>query len=369
MDPDALRDEVDEWVNDGIITDAQAEAILARYETDDPGRSRIVAALSAVGAALVLVGVTWFLGTNWPEFSRPTRTAVLVAGPGLSAAAGVTAYDRNVPRVGHALCVLAVVLVGPSLFLFDELYALNVGRAWLLVVWTAVAIPAGHALGSRPGTGVGLLVLVALSVELAELANPFPVVGLLGVALFGVGHRRGPDERVREAYRVGGAAIGVGGLLIGTRLQNQFDSFGLEFGVPLAAAAVGAAAAGGWLVATEERPGAEWTGALLAALAGSSVLSVLAPETLPGFVGFLGVHGATLVALVATGYLGYRTRSRALVDLAALGALLQTLSFVASTVVDALSGSLALVVAGLVILGVGVGVERGRRSLLAAFGD
>jgi hypothetical protein len=262
-----------------------------------------------------------------------------------------------------------VVLVGPSLFLFDELYALNVGRAWLLVVWTAVAIPAGHALGSRPGTGVGLLVLVALSVELAELANPFPVVGLLGVALFGVGHRRGPDERVREAYRVGGAAIGVGGLLIGTRLQTQFDSFGLEFGVPLAAAAVGAVAAGGWLVAAEERPGAEWTGALLAALAGSSVLSVLAPETLLGFVGFLGVHGSALVGLVATGYLGYRTRSRALVDLAALGALLQTLSFVASTVVDALSGSLALVVAGLVILGVGVGVERGRRSLLAAFGD
>ena len=32
MDPDALRDEVDTWVRDGVITEAQAEAILGRYE-------------------------------------------------------------------------------------------------------------------------------------------------------------------------------------------------------------------------------------------------------------------------------------------------------------------------------------------------
>jgi uncharacterized membrane protein len=56
MDPDALREEADEWVREDIITESQAEAILARYEDEDPGRSRVVGALSGA-VALVVAGL------------------------------------------------------------------------------------------------------------------------------------------------------------------------------------------------------------------------------------------------------------------------------------------------------------------------
>jgi thiamine transporter ThiT len=75
-----------------------------------------------------------------------------------------------------------------------------------------------------------------------------------------------------------------------------------------------------------------------------------------------------LVAVATTGYFGYRSGARRFIDLATLAALAQTLSFVASTVIDALSGSLALVAAGVILLTAGVVLERGRRTLLTRLG-
>ena len=363
MDTDALQAEVDEWVHDGIITEAQAEQILARYETDEPRRSRAVLALSLVGTGLVFVGITLYLGTNWELLPRLARAAVLVAAPGLAYVGGFAAYGRGAHRIGHALIVLGAVLVGPSIFLFDDLFALGLADTWLLLAWTAVALPTGEVLDSRVGTGFGLLVLVASVVTLVEPADPVPVIGLLGIVLFALGHRR--TGRVGVTYRAGGVAVTLGSLLVLTTVERNFFRFELEPTAMLFAGVFGALAGALWLHAAGERAGSHWTATAIGALGLSVVTAGLAPETVPGLVGFLGVHLAALGGLLATGLLGYRTRSRTLIDLAALGGLLQTLSFVASTVVDGLSGSIALVVAGLVLLAAGLALERGRRSLLA----
>lgn len=362
MDPHDLEDEVETWVDDGIITREQGEEILARYETDGPRRSRVVQVLSLVGAALVFVGVTLFLATNWGDLPRPARALVLVAGPGLAYLGGGVAYRRNASSVGHALCVLGAVLVGPSLFLFEDLFALGLVDAWLLLGWVAVALPTGHALDSRAGTGFGLLVLVALVVELAEPTDPVPAVGLLGIVLFTLGHVR--NGRVPWLYRVGGVTITLAALLILTTLEGRFDWFELEVTAILVAGLIGAVAGTGWLASRADWTASLWAVTGLAALALSVAVGTLAPQSVPELPAFLGIHVAVLASIVATGYLGYRSASRTLVDLAAVGALFQTLSFVAATVVDELSGSIALVVAGLILLAAGLALERGRRSVL-----
>lgn len=361
MDPDTIQKEVEEWVQDGIITDEQAVEILSRYERADSRRSRVVVALSLVGAALVFVGVTLFLGTNWEDLPRLIRALVLVAGPGLAYAGGAAAYSRDAPRIGLALCLLGAALVGPAMFLFDDLFAFELAHEWLLLAWTAVALPTGHALDSRAGTGIGLLVLAALVATLAESAEPVPVIGLLGIGLFALGHSRsGP---VPWTYRLGGVALTLGALLVLTMLEGRFARFALELTAPLVAGLAGALSGVGWLRYVGKRTESGWAGAAFVALCGAVAAATLAPETVPALVAFGGTHLAALGALIATGYLGYRTNSPTLIDLAALGALGQTLSFVAATVIDGLSGSVALVVAGLVLLTVGVGIERGRRSL------
>lgn len=363
MDPDALQDEVREWVREGIITDEQAEEILARYEGADRRWPRVVLALSLVGAVLVLAGIALFLATNWRNLSRPARAGVLVAAPTLAYAVGIGGYDRSAPKIGHAMCILGAVLVGPSVFLFDSLYALDLAMEWLLFAWLAVMLPTGHALGSRVGTAFGLVLAAVLVATLEESAALGTAVGGLGIALFAFGHQR--DDAVAWTYRIVGVTMVLVGLLGLTLLEGQFQHFTFDPTAILAATSLGAVAGVAWLAVTERRSGVEWAAVAVVATACSFGIAVLAPDIVPDLGAFIGVHLTALAGLFATGYFGYRTGSRRFIDLAAIGGMLQTLSFVQATVIDALSGSIALIAAGLILLGAGIALERGRRAVLS----
>lgn len=366
MDRDALEGEVEEWVAEDIITEEQATTILDRYERRSAGRSRVVLVLSLVGAALVFVGITFFLATNWRDLPVLARAAILVAAPTLAYAGGVGSYSRDVPQVGHALAVLGALLVGPSLFLFVDLYTLGVETAWLLFGWAAVALSTGHALDSRPGTGLGLALAGVLVVDLAEPTDPMAALGLAGVTIFGLGlyHR----DRVGWTYRLGGMAITILALLAVTTQEGRYEWFALESSVALAGAGLGALGVTAWLLQQEYRAEAAWAGLAIVAVVATTLLAWGAPDRIPALVAFAGGHLALLGTLVAAGGLGVHTESRALVDLATLGGLLQVISFVNATVIDELSGALALVVAGLLFLAAALAIERGRRSLLSRFG-
>lgn len=366
MDPDALQTEVDEWVRDGIITESQAEAIRARYgDGDDAGRSRAVLALSVVGSALVLVGVTLFLATNWDDLPTAAQIAVLLAAPGTAYAAGATAYRRSVPRAGLALTLLGSALVGPSLFLLVDLAAMTIDGVWILLAWAAIALSTGHALGSRVGTGFGLVVLAGVVLDLTSPSDPIASIALLGVTLFCLSTSN--TDRVRWTYRIVGATFALIGSIALTTLDGQFEWFELDASATLAALAIGAVAGVGWAWWRTDREGT-WATVATVAIAIGTAAALFAPEPIPNAAALAVVHLTALAAVAATGYYGYRIGSRAFVDLAAVAALAQTLSFVAATVVDALSGAIALVVAGTILIVAGVGLERGRRSVLATFG-
>lgn len=363
MDPNALRDEVETWVREGIITEAQAEEILARYDHDGNDRSRVVLALSVVGSALVFVGVTLFLATNWDDLPTAAQIAVLLAAPGSAYAGGIAAYRRSLPRIGLACSLLGSALAGPSLFLLADVAAVDVAETWLLLAWAAIALSTGHALESRVGIGIGIAVLTALVADLSGTADPIPSVAFLGIALFALGEVQ--RERIGWSYRTGGATLALFGLLLLTTLEGSYGWFAFEVTATLLATVIGSVAGAGWIFRHGDRSGGRWAGTAVAAVGSSTGLAALAPETVPELAAFLGGHIAMLVAVAATGYYGYRSGERRFVDLAALAALGQTLSFVAATVIDALSGSLALIVAGLLLLAAGLALERGRRTLLA----
>ncbi|CCQ37691.1 DUF2157 domain protein [Natronomonas moolapensis 8.8.11] len=367
MDPDALQAEVEKWVRDGIITEQQAETILERYETERPGRSRVVIALSAVGSALVFVGLVWFLATSWADLPTAAQVVVLLAAPGLAYLGGAVAARRSLPRAGLALSLLGAVLTGPSLFLLADLAAVDVATVWLLLGWTAVALPTGHALGSRAGTGIGLAVLAGLVLELTDPGDPTAPLSLLGVGLFGsAGFQR---DRVGWAYRAVGATFALVGLLALTTREGRFGGFDPGASATLGVLAVGAFAAVGWLGLGRDRAGGRWAATALAAIVAGTGTALAAPETVPNAAAVGIAHLCAVATIAATGYYGYARGARRFVDLAAIAALAQTLSFVATTVVDALSGAIALVVAGTILIVAGVGLERGRRSILARTGD
>lgn len=370
MDADDLREEVREWVEAGIISPDQGEEILARYEEDDGGRSRLVLAISLMGAVLVGAGVLWFLVGNWDALPRGVRTVILAATPAGFAAVGHALSRGQTPRVGHALWVLAAAFVGPALFLLADLWSLEVDTAWLFLAWAALAGPAGHLRASRPTTVVGLLAATGTVAALESGADLPAALGLFGVVVFALGTRL--RCRLEDAYRLVGVGLVAVTLLLTAIEQRAYDRVALEGSAVVLAVTLGAVAAvaGTWWLEREgDAAGADvgWTAVgTVAVLLGAA--AVTAVPSIPAGLALGVVHVGLLGVLVSTVLVAVEVDSSALVNLAAVAFLVQVLVVLATTIVDATSGAAALVLGGVVLLFVGFGLERGRRRVLGRIG-
>ncbi|WP_331233240.1 hypothetical protein [Natronorarus salvus] len=79
MDPDRLRSKAAEWVEEGLITGEQADAILARYEGTTHSRLTLaLVAIHALSLALVLATVAAGYHTRQSAFVNLAALALFV---------------------------------------------------------------------------------------------------------------------------------------------------------------------------------------------------------------------------------------------------------------------------------------------------
>lgn len=397
MDPDDLRGEVVDWVEDGVISPEQARRILARYDVDPPEplqesaeppigaeRSRIVTAVALMGGLLVTAGIGLYVATAWDDIPRLLRAAILVFVPAAGFLGATRLLVRRRPRVGHGVWFASAAFVGVTVFLLGDMYAPGTASEWQFLAWTAVAVAAGHAYPSRPTTALGLLVSVALVVDVADSLGVDPVipVGAFGVLLFAVGTARfDPDSTdgvdgvggVDGIYRLVGfgfAVLGVLAIAASSSVGSVPNSGGALGVLLLSAAAVVTVVVGlslsrrGAPIADPQSTSASWAGGTLLAL-GFGLAFFRYGESIPELAGVLATHAVSLAVLVGGVVVGYRTEMRGIVNAVALAFLLQLLFFLEATIGDVLPQSLALVIAGVVLLAASFGLERGRRRLFA----
>lgn len=379
MDSDALREATDRWVAAGVI-DADTADDIREFERGRQGdaddENRLVTALSLMGAALVGTGVLLYLAATWSQLSLVTRTVLLIAAPVVAAVAGLGFADGRVPRVGraprvgHGLWFLGAAFLGPTLFLLADMHAPGVDTAPLLVLWVCGALPAGHAFDSRPTAALGLLLLPVAAVEVAgSMLEPF-VAALVGVLVVAAGVRvRRRSPRLGGVYRIVGLAIVLAPLLLVAVQESRYGWIELEpepafLATGVAVLVVAALAGDGW---RRDRLGdADALAVLAPAAAVTAVLGVVSlVPPLPDLAAFLLVHFVLLGLLLVVVTVAVVEGSTALVNLVAVAFLVQVLTFLLSTVAEALSGAAALIVAGLLLLVVGLAIERGRRTVLA----
>lgn len=396
MDTDELREASEEWVEEGLVTAEQAAAIREHHAEGDDRGSRLAVVVSLMGATLLGIGVIWALATSWEAIPRLVRTAILVLTPPTFAVAGEALVRDRAPRVGNALWILAVAVVGPASAVLVDLWGVDPGTEWLLVVWAAVALPVGHARRSRLTTALGLAA-AAGAIAVIESAAGLPVaVGFLGVVVIALGERAGgrdgavagrdagsgdgrrtdPDwaggTDLGDVYRLVGVALLAATLLFVSSQEWRYDRVAPEatpVGIATAAGALGAIAATRWLVRANrlDRETAALTalGTVAVALAATAV--ALVPPT-PAVLAFALVHVGLLGVLLAAVAVAVERRSPALVNLVAVAFFLQVLAFLAATVADAVSGSAVLVITGIVLLLAALALERGRRDVLDRMG-
>lgn len=171
---DWLKRQLDDWQSRGLVSDDQAEQILARYSPVGRfGAAR--AAFGLTGLAVLMAAVALFLviGYNWDQLAPAARVAIVFSIVGGAFAASAIAYRRGSPRLGEALAFAATLLYGNGIFLLAGVFQIRAHDPDGLFWWMAGTLVTALLLRSR------LILLTALALLLfwvpfegAEFARP-----------------------------------------------------------------------------------------------------------------------------------------------------------------------------------------------------
>jgi uncharacterized membrane protein len=183
---DWLKQEVARWRADGLVDDALAARILARYPAPaERNWGRIV--FSAIGAVLVGLGVILFFAYNWQQLPKAAKLALVIGG--LAAAHGSALALARRPDAGRGLVeglhVLGTMLFGAGIWLVAQIYHIDEHYPNAFLVWSIAALAMAWAM---PSVVQALLALFLVSfwagVELFDFRTPVhgaPLLVVLGI--------------------------------------------------------------------------------------------------------------------------------------------------------------------------------------------
>ena len=371
------------WVDEGLITEAQAEAIRRREEAAAHGERRglVVQTLAYVGAIVAGLGVILFFAANWDAIPRPTRVVALLATIAAAYGAGyVLRHARATrPHVGEALLLLGAITFGASLFLVGQMYHVQAHDPFAFLLWAAAALPTAAVVRSRWIAALGLVTISAWliheSVEIAEgeaWGYVPTLLALYGGALYGFGTAF--RERLSATFawpmRVLGAVFLPAGLFVFTfqgfiaeLARRESLSGWVELG--LAALTLLAVAGAAALATDRTRATARWealalAGTVAVVLAAVFFASADDPVLLP-------VVANLLMAAVALGAIlvGYATEEGWLVNLGIALVGIDVFARYFDLFWDLLPRSFVFLGAGVLLLALAWLLERQRGRLLA----
>lgn len=159
----SLKKELEFWKVEGIVSEEQAEKIKERYgllEIQAKGiPSKLITAISIIGALLVGAGVILFISSNWQAIPKPIRLAMIF---GIILAVNHFGYylkytKGNYPKTGSALLLLGSLLFGGGIWLVAQTYHITsryhsgilfwslgiVSISWLLSLKTILVLSSG----------------------------------------------------------------------------------------------------------------------------------------------------------------------------------------------------------------------------------
>ena len=377
-----LREELDAWVREGLVSPDQADAIRRRHrERETPRRqNRVVQTLAVIGAGVAGLGVVLFFAANWDGIARPVRVAMLLALVVSSYAAGFELRERRGhASVGAALLLLGAITFGASLFLVGQMYHVQAHDPLAFLVLAAFAGATAWIVRSEAVATLALTSAGAWIVFEAAAGGPgddleqvvyLPVVGALyGALLYGVGTGLGRlvEPFTRPARRLGAfltiAATFVFTFRIGFDEESGIGALLTTVLVVLGLAALGGSAA----LLRARRSTAMYEAAALAAASVLVVLWVLVPESgaeRDPIVYPLLFNVLVAVLVLGAVVVGYLNDEQWLVTIGLVWVGIDVLARYLDLFWDMLPRSLVFVGVGGVILLLAFVLERQRRGLV-----
>ncbi len=274
-----LREELPALVAEGILDQAVAERLRARYGVaeEGTGRRRALVVFATLGSLLIGAGIILLIGHNWENFSRPLRAglsyALLALGQGVVAWVLVR-EKRGLPwREGSAL--FAQLAAGACLALISQTYHITTDVAAFVLIWMLMTVPLVYLLDAATPAIVYLIGIVYWVAEIRDVRGAgestcFWYWALLAVVLpFIATAVRRERLGLRTLWLLWAAAVTVAyGTAVGVSRADE------RYWLPLYAALAGAYYLGG--KALERRDGEVplWRSPLI--ILGGAGLTVLA---------------------------------------------------------------------------------------------
>jgi hypothetical protein len=243
---------VDGWVEDGIISSDQAEAIrhYERGRSTSRGTAREI--LGYLGAVLVLSAGFVLVGEMWEDITRSARIVISGVAATILTGAGVSLLrspQRSTRRMGEASLMLAGAPLGLAAGLaagavVENEAAVTVGFATALVfnlgfyVWNRSWAQQLGLFLSAAGTGFALGILTNDDSVLTSGV----LVMFVGIGwLIGSGLEKLPPRVLGEMYGIGGMAFGSVMIVVGLEPNTSMGRIALAvwIGVSVALVATG----------------------------------------------------------------------------------------------------------------------------------
>ncbi len=217
-----LMQEIQNWVEEGVITPQQQKTLEERYESGvvlEDSSSKIIKIIVTIGSLLLGIGVILYFAANWQAIPKVGKLLIIFSAIGASYAAGyiLQFVKGNYPKTGNALIFLGCILYGSGIALVAQIYHINVHYPNGILLWLVGVIPLAYAVRSRPilwAALVGFLVWAGteLSLRIPWFREEwlFALYFIIGLFLHGFGqlHERfSKTVLYAEVYKIVGYCL------------------------------------------------------------------------------------------------------------------------------------------------------------------
>ena len=401
LDPqfaEIIRREIETWHAEGMISSEVAETLANRYQATEVhrrafGLSRFSSIIAIFGTVLVGLGVIGLVAVNWDGLSGFAKIGLLVGFTTASYIVGWSlAYRFEYPRTGIAIILLGAILFGASIHLIAQSFNVDVNHPNLVIAWFFGVIPLAYATRSN---AVLVLSMILLLSGLGFRSQEWTTTGfddgalwfwglvaymLVGAALFAIGrlHARLTEyQHFARVYEIWGfvtagiATYILGSMFLWSELEySDLPTLTLEYWATIAlSVAVSAVVTyvGYRWDATDNVVSARWRWEV------SGVLTIfgIALLTLVGLFAsvswfWLPFNAVIIAAVVAMVNAGIRFNRNYLVNIAFILFSITVISryFEIGLELGLLDQAMAYIVAGVLLIAMGLGLERVRRRII-----
>ena len=158
-----LKQELQLWQVDGLLSTEQSSAISQRYRLDQIAKestNRLLLAIYIIGAALIGAGAISFVAAHWEQITPAAKIGLIVAFMLTAHIAGFYLWKVSArsPRLGHALIVLGTLIFGANIGLIAQIFHIKSNFYNGLYAWAIGAVIMAYAVESVPNAFIAIIV-------------------------------------------------------------------------------------------------------------------------------------------------------------------------------------------------------------------